>query len=167
MNEYDLFEAIGNIDKKYVEEAAAAAPARKRTGRRRVWRIALVAAALAVLLLGTFVATAHIVYDVRFLQLIGLESTMKELDNGYYQIGLLKTIDDVTVSRGNMPDWFRSGVEAALKAPTATNQQKFAFGMKDGNPAVKVNGVGFYTEVDCGIVAYHFEIGSRRKVEHL
>ena len=98
MNEYDLFEAIGNIDKKYVEEAAAAAPARKRTGRRRVWRIALVAAALAVLLLGTFVATAHIVYDVRFLQLIGLESTMKELDNGYYQIGLSKTIDDVTVT---------------------------------------------------------------------
>ena len=98
MNEYDLFEAIGNIDKKYVEEAAAAAPARKRIGRRRVWRIALVAAALAVLLLGTFVATAHIVYDVRFLQLIGLESTMKELDNGYYQIGLSKTIDDVTIT---------------------------------------------------------------------
>lgn len=78
-----------------------------------------------------------------------------------------KTIDDVTVGRGTMPDWFRSGVEAALKAPTATNQQKFAFGMKDGEPAVKVNGVGFYTEVDCGIVAYHFEIGSGRKVGHI
>ena len=98
MNEYDLFEAIGNIDKKYVEEASAPAPARKHTGRRRAWRIALVAAALAVLLLGTFVATARIVYDVRFLQLIGLESTMEELDNGYYQIGLSKTIDDVTVT---------------------------------------------------------------------
>ncbi len=98
MNEYDLFEAIGNIDKKYVEEASAPALARKHTGRRRAWRIALVAAALAVLLLGTFVATARIVYDVRFLQLIGLESTMKELDNGYYQIGLSKTIDDVTVT---------------------------------------------------------------------
>ena len=78
-----------------------------------------------------------------------------------------KTVDDVTASKGTMPDWFRSGVEAALKAPTATNQQKFAFGMKDGEPAVKVNGVGFYTEVDCGIVACHFEIGSGRKVEHV
>ena len=98
MNEYDLFEAIGNIDKKYVEEAAVSEPSGKRFIRRRIGRFVLVAAALAVLLLGTFVATARIVYDVRFLQLIGLESTMKELDNGYYQIGLSKTIDDVTVT---------------------------------------------------------------------
>lgn len=76
-----------------------------------------------------------------------------------------KTIDAVTASRGTMPDWFRSGVEAALKAPTAMNQQKFAFGMKNGKPAVKVNGFGPYTKVDCGIAAYHFEIGSGRKVE--
>lgn len=75
-----------------------------------------------------------------------------------------KGVDDVVIGKGEMPGWFRSGVEAALKAPTAMNQQKFVFGMKDGEPAVKVKGVGIHTMVDCGIVAYHFEIGSGREV---
>ena len=75
-----------------------------------------------------------------------------------------KSISDVVVSRGDMPEWFRLGVEAALKAPTAMDQQKFAFGMKDGEPAVMVKGIGAYTKVDLGIVAYHFEIGSGRKI---
>ena len=75
-----------------------------------------------------------------------------------------KSIQDVVISKGEMPDWFRNGVEAALKAPTAVNQQKFAFGMKNGEPAVKVKGVGVYTKVDLGIVAYHFEAGSGRKI---
>ena len=75
-----------------------------------------------------------------------------------------KNAEDVVASKGEMPDWFRKGVEAALKAPTAINQQKFAFGMKDGEPAVKVKGFGVHTKVDLGIVAYHFEVGSGRKV---
>lgn len=75
-----------------------------------------------------------------------------------------KSVEDVVVSKGTMPDWYRKGVEAALKAPTAMNQQKFAFGMKDGEPAVKVKGVGAYTMVDLGIVAYNFEAASGRKV---
>ena len=76
-----------------------------------------------------------------------------------------KAVDDVVVSKGTMPDWFRKGVEAALKAPTALNQQKFAFGVKGGEPIVKVKGLGVYTKVDCGIVAYHFEVASGRKVK--
>ena len=78
--------------------------------------------------------------------------------------GIVKSIQDVVISKGEMPDWFRNGVEAALKAPTAVNQQKFAFGMKNGEPAVKVKGVGVHTKVDLGIVAYHFEAGSGRKI---
>ena len=78
-----------------------------------------------------------------------------------------KSIDEVTSGRDNMPDWFRKGAEAALKAPTATNQQKFVLGMKDGEPAVKVKGFGPYTKVDCGIVAYHFEVASGRKMKLL
>ena len=75
-----------------------------------------------------------------------------------------KSIENVVISKGIMPDWFRSGVEAALKAPTAMNQQKFAFGVKGGDPVVKVKGMGPYTKVDLGIVSYHFEIGSGRKL---
>jgi len=78
-----------------------------------------------------------------------------------------KNAADVIVSKGMIPDWFRNGVEAALKAPTAMNQQKFVFGMKGGQPAVKIKGMGPYTKTDLGIVAYHFEVGSGRKVQVL
>ena len=32
-----------------------------------------------------------------------------------------------------LPEWFTNGVEAALLAPTAVNQQKFVFILHDGN----------------------------------
>ena len=52
-----------------------------------------------------------------------------------------KSIQDVVISKGELPAWFCNGVDAALKAPTAVNQQKFAFGMKNGEPAVKSEGI--------------------------
>lgn len=56
-----------------------------------------------------------------------------------------------------MPEWFLNGMNAALLAPTAMNQQKFRFELlPDGN--VKAScGSGFYTRLDLGIVKYHFE----------
>lgn len=75
-----------------------------------------------------------------------------------------KTIDDVVVTKGDMPDWFHKGVEAALLAPTAVNQQKFVIGIVDGKPAIRISGKGFYTKVDLGIVKYHFEAASGCKV---
>ncbi|MDO4321878.1 MAG: nitroreductase family protein [Lachnospiraceae bacterium] len=74
-----------------------------------------------------------------------------------------KSISDVVATKGEMPDWFRKGVEAALLAPTAVNQQKFAIGMVEGKPAIKVSGRGFHTKVDLGIVKYHFEVASGHK----
>ena len=63
---------------------------------------------------------------------------------------------------GEVPAWFRTGLEAALLAPTAVNQQKFKFFLKDGN---KVATKTFfspwgYTQIDLGIVKCHFEIGA-------
>lgn len=65
-----------------------------------------------------------------------------------------------------VPSWFRNGVEAALLAPTAVNQQKFSFeyvGMKDGRHQVLAK-KGFsligYTQMDLGIAKCHFEIGA-------
>ena len=68
------------------------------------------------------------------------------------------------VSRGaeTAPPWFRAGVECALLAPTAMNQQKFVFTYEDGKVSAKA-GTGFYSKVDLGIAKYHFEIGSGRK----
>ena len=64
------------------------------------------------------------------------------------------------------PSWFKKGVEAALLAPTAVNQQKFSFeyvGMEDGRHQVRAK-KGFsligYTQIDLGIAKYHFEIGA-------
>lgn len=61
------------------------------------------------------------------------------------------------------PEWFNKGVRAAMLAPTAINQQKFFIGYKDGEVSFK-KGNSFYTGMDLGIVKYHFELGSGRKV---
>lgn len=57
------------------------------------------------------------------------------------------------------PAWFKAGVEAALLAPTAMNQQKFTLTCENGSVAAKA-GSGFYTKIDLGIVKYHFELGA-------
>lgn len=57
------------------------------------------------------------------------------------------------------PAWFRAGVEAALLAPTAMNQQKFSFAYEDGAVRAKA-GAGFYTKIDLGIAKCHFELGA-------
>lgn len=72
-----------------------------------------------------------------------------------------KTVEEVAKTDGQMPDWFRSGIKAALLAPTAMNQQKFMFTL-DGNTVTAKAGKGFYTKLDLGIVKYHFEIGAEK-----
>lgn len=68
-----------------------------------------------------------------------------------------KTPQDVSNYRDGMPDWFLQGVQAALLAPTAMNQQKFFFELQaDGKVKAKC-GSGFYTKLDLGIAKYHFQ----------
>lgn len=74
-----------------------------------------------------------------------------------------KSINAVSNAGENSPEWFVNGVKAALLAPTATNQQKFFFTLKDGEVTAKP-GLGFYAKVDLGIVKYHFELGSGVKL---
>lgn len=61
------------------------------------------------------------------------------------------------------PEWFLSGVEAAMLAPTAMNQQKFYFECDDGGRVSVKSGTGFYTKLDLGIVKNHFEAVTGRK----
>jgi len=72
-----------------------------------------------------------------------------------------KSIAEVSDYRAGDPDWYRAGVEAALLAPTAMNQQRFRF-ERDGERVSAKAGLGFYTKIDLGIVKYHFEVGSGR-----
>ena len=60
---------------------------------------------------------------------------------------------------GSSPRWFRSGVAAALLAPTAMNQQKFYLTLSEDKVTAKAK-AGFYTKLDLGIVKYHFELGA-------
>lgn len=60
---------------------------------------------------------------------------------------------------GVMPDWFKKGMEAAMLAPTAMNQQKFML-LQSGNKVIAKPLTAFYAKMDLGIVKYHFEIGA-------
>lgn len=70
-----------------------------------------------------------------------------------------KPLERLCKTDGEMPNWFRTGMEAALLAPTAINQQKFLFTLSGDAVQAKATG-GFYSKVDLGIVKYHFEIGA-------
>lgn len=74
-----------------------------------------------------------------------------------------KTAEEVAVIKEDTPKWFIDGVNAALLAPTAMNQQKFGF-MLDGDKVVAKAGKGILTDIDLGIVKYHFEVGADRKL---
>ena len=78
----------------------------------------------------------------------------------------IKTVEQVSNASDITPSWFKKGVEAALLAPTAVNQQKFSFkyvGMSNNRHQVRAK-KGFsmigYTQIDLGIAKYHFEIGA-------
>lgn len=70
-----------------------------------------------------------------------------------------KPMESLCNVSGDMPAWFRSGMEAAMLAPTAVNQQKFLFTLSGNTVKAEATG-GFYSKVDLGIVKYHFEIGA-------
>ena len=76
----------------------------------------------------------------------------------------IKTVEQVSNASDITPSWFKKGVEAALLAPTAINQQQFSFeyiGMKNSRHIVRAN-KGFsligYTHIDLGIAKCHFEV---------
>ena len=73
-----------------------------------------------------------------------------------------KTFEEVAQVSGEVPAWFRSGVEAALLAPTAMNQQKFQLTL-NGDQLTAKAGTAFYSKVDLGIVKYHLELGAGKE----
>ena len=78
----------------------------------------------------------------------------------------IKTVEQVSNASDITPSWFKKGIEAALLAPTAVNQQKFSFehvGVKNNCHLIRAKkGLSMigYTKMDLGIAKYHFEIGA-------
>ena len=70
-----------------------------------------------------------------------------------------KSSADVAALSDDDPQWYRDGIAAALNAPTAINQQRFFFTRKDNVVFAKATG-GVHSDIDLGIVKYHFELGA-------
>lgn len=84
----------------------------------------------------------------------------------------IKKAEEVSNICNDSPEWFRNGVEAALLAPTAINQQKFSFtllpieegaGVKPKVIAKRGFSMVGYTQMDLGIARLHFEIGAGKE----
>jgi hypothetical protein len=102
-----------------------------------------------------------------------------QIDNGEKQVCLIalgygvtsgtahksKSVSQVSNYRQGMPEWFLQGVEAALLAPTAVNQQKFYFEFFQDCSVKATSGRGFYTKLDLGIAEYHFEAVTGKTVK--
>lgn len=81
----------------------------------------------------------------------------------------IKSVEAVSNASNSTPSWFRRGVEAALLAPTAVNQQKFSFeyvGESNNRHQVRAKAGSSmlgYTQMDMGIAKYHFEIAAGKE----
>ncbi len=74
-----------------------------------------------------------------------------------------KPIGSVSKINGEKKNWFLKGMNMAILAPTAMNQQNFIITLhKDGTVEAKSTG-GFYSKIDLGIVKYHFECGANQE----
>lgn len=74
-----------------------------------------------------------------------------------------KSAEQVSNISNNSPEWFKRGIQAALLAPTAVNQQKFKFNLDGDNVSVKAGKLGTNLKVDLGIVKCHFELAAGKE----
>ena len=74
-----------------------------------------------------------------------------------------KPFEDVCRNNGELPAWFRAGVEAALLAPSAINQQAFSFELIGSSAVLVRAGIGPYANIDLGIAKLHFELAAGKE----
>lgn len=75
-----------------------------------------------------------------------------------------KKPEQIMEAEKTAPEWFKNGVEMALLAPTAINQQKFLIRLNEDDTVSLIDHGGPFSKVDLGIVKYHFEVGAGRKI---
>jgi len=74
-----------------------------------------------------------------------------------------KRAADVSNVSPDAPEWFKQGIEMALLAPTAVNQQKFRFELDGNSVKAKAGLIGTCLKIDLGIVKCHFELGAGKE----
>ena len=68
-------------------------------------------------------------------------------------------LSDIT---DDAPQWYRDGIEAAMLAPTAVNQQKFYFSRSGCRVSARTR-LAVLGKIDLGIAKYHFELGAGKE----
>ena len=74
-----------------------------------------------------------------------------------------KPLEKLAKLTDQTPPWFKQGVEAAMLAPTAVNQQRFRFEQVSERGVRAKALLGPCYKIDLGIVKYHFELGAGRE----
>lgn len=73
-----------------------------------------------------------------------------------------KKIEEVASYEGTMPKWFQDGIEASLLAPTALNKQDYKMIGKGNKVKIEIDN-GIFTDVNKGLLKYHFELGAGKE----
>lgn len=71
-----------------------------------------------------------------------------------------KTVSELYEADCDVPEWFKTGMDAVQKAPSAMNGQPVKFHYKNSIVTAET-GNNDYKEIDLGIAKLHFEIGSK------
>ena len=74
-----------------------------------------------------------------------------------------KPMEKLCSIEGEMPKWFENGMDFAMRAPTAINQQKFHITLLENNVVSARARFGPCSKIDLGIVKYHFEVGAGKE----
>ncbi|MBQ4585955.1 MAG: nitroreductase [Clostridia bacterium] len=72
-----------------------------------------------------------------------------------------KPMEDLCRVNGEMPEWFKNGMDFAMRAPTAINQQRFMITLLENGEVEAKSFFGPCHKIDLGIVKYHFELGAK------
>lgn len=102
------------------------------------------------------------------------KSTQKEMRD-YKVIGIIvfgygvhngtphksKSASEVSSYNGDVPKWFKNGVNACLLAPTAMNKQAFFINGNNDRVTLSCDN-GIYSHVEKGILKYSFELAAGR-----
>lgn len=86
---------------------------------------------------------------------IGYPAPAKEKES------ICKPMEELTAELEDAPQWFRDGMAAVQRSPSAMNRQGYCFTYrKDGTVRVRLSGTGSFALVDLGIAKRHFEFGA-------
>lgn len=71
-----------------------------------------------------------------------------------------KSVEELSVGLADAPDYFRAGMEAVQRAPSACNFQPVCIHYENGVISAHLTEHKDFSMVDLGIAKYHFEIGA-------